>query len=119
MFVVNSSEWRAELAQGQDRLLVELWLELASAYTTPLYCPPLCSTLQTLRNLLTTLQEVERQILREYHVRDSVEEILERIEECGWLLDRFPDDLTILREHLLRLRESHKEDKAGNEEDRG
>jgi hypothetical protein len=119
MFVVNSSEWRADLSQGQDRLLVELWLELASAYTTSLYCPPLCSTLQTLRNLLTTLQEVELQILREYHVRDSVEEILERLEECGWLLDRFPDDLTILREHLLRLRESHKEDKAGNEEDRG
>lgn len=119
MFVLNSSRWRSDRSQGQDRLLVELWLELASAYTTALYCPPLCSTLQTLRNLLTTLQEVERQILREYHVRDSVEEILERLEECGWLLDRFPDDLIILREHFLRLRESHKEDKTGNEEDRG
>lgn len=119
MFVVNSSRWRSDRSQGQDRLLVELWLELASAYTTAVYCPPLCSTLQTLRNLLTTLQEVERQILREYHIRDSVEEILERLEECGWLPDRFRDDLIILREHLLRLRESHKEDKTGNEEDRG
>jgi hypothetical protein len=118
MFVVNSSEWRTSLAQGQERLLVELWLELGSAYATALYCPPLCSTLQTLRNLLTTLQEVDRQILREYHVRDSVEEILERLDECGWLLDRFSDDLPILREQLLRLRESHKEDKTGSEEDR-
>jgi len=52
MFVVISDQWHSELAQGQARLLVELWLELVSASASPVYCPPLYSTLQTLNQTL-------------------------------------------------------------------
>ena len=74
MFVVDSSKWHPSLAIGQERLLVELWLEALAPDTSALYWPAICSSLQTLRNLLATLQDVDRQILWDYHVRESAEE---------------------------------------------
>jgi hypothetical protein len=111
MFVVNSSKWPPSPAPGQERLLIELWLEALASDTSAPYWPAICSTLQTLRNLLTTLQEVDRQILREYHVRDSVEESLHRLDDCGWLKANYDDDLTVLRDILARLRDIHTDEK--------
>ncbi len=119
MFVVDSNKWHAPLAPGQERLLIELWLEALATDTSPLCWPPVCSTFQTLRNLLTTLREVERDILFAYHVRDSADETLDRLGDCGWLKSRYADDLVVLRELLGRLCDIHKkDDKLGNEDER-
>jgi len=116
MFVVDSKKWQGAPASGQERLLIELWLEALASDTTALYWPPICSALQTLRNLLTTLQEVDRQLLREYHVQNSAEETLERLSECGWLKENYNDDLTVLDELLVRLRDNHKAPSKTDEE---
>lgn len=119
MFVVDSSKWHPALAPGQERLLIELWLETQAVDTAALYWPPVCSTFQTLRNLLTTLREVERDILRDYHVRDSAEESLDRLAECEWLKSGYADDQVVLRAVLSRLRDIHKRDeKDGTEDER-
>jgi hypothetical protein len=119
MFVVDSNKWHPELAPGQERLLIELWLEALATDTSPLCWSPVCSTFQTLRNLLAALREVERDILFAYHVRDSAEETLERLGECGWLKSGYAEDLVVLRELLRRLADIHKrEENLGNEEER-
>ncbi len=128
MFVVDSNKWHASLAPGQERLLVELWLEALAPDTSVLYWPAICSSLQTLRNLLAVLQDVERQILRDYHVRESAEETAQSLIDCNWLNVNYGDDLSVLRDLLTRLLESHgnenkgkkqkKTEKSGNEEDR-
>lgn len=116
MFVVDSSRWPPSPAPGQERLLIELWLEALASDTSALYWPAICSTLQTLRNLLTTIQEVDRQILWEYHVRDSADESLHSLGDCEWLKSHYDDDLTVLREILVRVREIHAEEKKGNKD---
>src|SRR5947209_7148587 len=63
MFVVDPKKWHPPLAPGQERMLIEMWLETLAADTAPLDWPPVCSTFQTLRNLIAALQEVERDIL--------------------------------------------------------
>jgi hypothetical protein len=119
MFVIDSKNWLSELAIGQERLLIELWLETLASDTSAMYWPPVCSTFQTLRNLMTTLQEVERDILYAYHVRQLADETLDRLAECGWLKSGYSDDLNVLRDLLVRLRDIHKRDeKLGNDEER-
>src|SRR5262245_19835746 len=95
-----------------------MWLELVSADTSTLYQPPLCSTLQTIRNLASTLYEVERGILLEYHVRDSAEETLDRLKDCGWMKEIYSDDLVVLKELLQRLRDAHAESKVTADEEK-
>jgi len=106
MFVVDSKKWHPSLAIGHERLLVELWLECVGSDTTCLYWPPLCSTLQTIRNMLATIHEVERKVLKEYHIPHLAEETLVRLEDCDWLEVGHKTDLFVLRELLLKLRES-------------
>lgn len=113
MFVVDSSKWPPSPAPGQERLLIELWLEALASDTSAPYWPAICSTLQTLRNLLTTLQEVDRQILRAYHVRDSVEESLHKLGDCTWLNAHYYDDLAVLCDVLARLRDIHTDERKG------
>lgn len=108
MFVVAHKKWQPALAPGQERLLIELWLEALAIDTAALDWPPVCSTSQTLRNLLTTLIEVERNILYAYHVGHLAEEVLERVADCGWLEASYSDDLVVLRDLLTRLRDIHR-----------
>jgi hypothetical protein len=109
MFVVDSKKWHAEFATGQERLLVEMWMESAGNDTTCLYWSPLCSTLQTIRNVLTTLTDVERHILKEYHIPHIAEEALARTNDCGWLEADYKADLFVLRELLQKLRGQNEE----------
>jgi hypothetical protein len=108
MFVVDSKKWHPALAPGQERLLIELWLEALAADTAVLDWPPVCSTAQTLRNLLATLVEVERDILYAYHVWHLAEEAGDRLAECAWLKAAYSDDLAVLDDLLTRLRDIHK-----------
>jgi hypothetical protein len=48
MFVVDSKKWHPELAIGQERLLIELWIESAGSDTSRLYLSPICSVLDRL-----------------------------------------------------------------------
>ena len=107
MFVVYSSHWKASQARGQERLLFDLWIELVSDDATALYWPPLCSTLQLLRNLRQTLDDVQNVILKPYTLKDGAEELLSRLEECGWLVAHYPSDIGFLRERLQRLRDAN------------
>jgi hypothetical protein len=107
MFITDSRNWKPAMASGQERLLIDLWLELVSDDATALYWPPLCSTLQLLRNLRQSLEDIERGLLREYNANDSAEELLVSLEDCAWLFASYPTDIEFLRERLRRLRDSH------------
>lgn len=109
MFVVFANLWNAGRATGHDRLLVDAWFELVADDTSPLYWPPLCSTLQLFRNLRQTLTDVGRGILKTYHVKDGATELLDRLKLSPWLEEEYPGDIVFLKEHLVRLRDSHKE----------
>jgi hypothetical protein len=107
MFITASSNWQATQASGQERLLIDMWLELVSDDATALYWPTLCSTLQLLRNLRQTLEDIDRGVLKEYTAEDSAEELLVSLECCDWLSTSYPTDVEFLRERLQRLRDSH------------
>ena len=109
MYVIPSTGWKPERATGQVRLVADLWLEALSNDVTPVYWPPLCSTLQLLHHLRMVLQEIDAGALRPYHAKDIATEILERGDLKPWLLEAYPAEWDAAKAELLDLRKTEDE----------
>ncbi len=112
MRVIFSKEWNAARASGQSRLVSELWLESLASDVSPAYWPPLCSSLQLLHNLRHILQEIAKGVLRPYHARDAVREILHRAESKLWFVDAYPVEWELVRAELQELRKAEDRETA-------
>jgi hypothetical protein len=106
MFVIPSSRWKPARATGQARLVADLWLEALASDVSPVYSPPLCSSLQLLHNLRTVLHEIDSGVLRPYHAKDIAAEILERGELKPWLLEAYPAEWEAVKSELQDLRKA-------------
>ncbi len=84
MHVIFSSAWDGARAAGQVRLLADLWLEFLATDASPVYWPPLFSTLQLLKNCRQILRDVDRGALKGYHARDVAAEIEIGMVQPAW-----------------------------------
>lgn len=109
MYVVNSTKWDATRLSGQERLVVDAWLEAVSDDCDPVCWPPIFSTFQLIRNLLSILEDVVASSLKTYHVKHASEEILVRLDEGTWLDEAFPFDIPFLKEKLRWVKERTKD----------
>src|SRR5262249_53260081 len=109
MYLVNSTKWDPARVAGQEQLLIDAWLEAVSDDSAPVWLPPLFSTRQLLRNLLAILPDVDRDVMRGYHVTDMVDEILYRLESATWIEECYKLDLALLKEKLREVRERIKD----------
>lgn len=107
MYILDSKDWRNNRAVGQERLFLDLWLEVVSRDVSPHYWSPPYSLLQLLRNLNDILADVQSEVLKEYHVKDGCEEIRDRFSQENWLSETYGPDINLLKHHLWRLEDSY------------
>src|SRR5579883_582998 len=112
MHVVFSSVWDLTRAVGQVRLLADMWLEFLATDASPVYWPPLFSTLQLLKNCRQVLQDIDRGVLKGYHGRDVAAEIVERCDEKPWIVKAYPVEWGVVRAGLDRLAAARAEDRV-------
>jgi hypothetical protein len=108
--VIYSGKWDANRAVRQERLLSDLWLELTADGTSPVHWPPLYSSLQLLVNLQAVVRDVDRGLLRDYHIKDVSVEILDRLDRETWLQKCYPNDYASLEERVRELRDHVSDD---------
>ena len=111
MYIVFSSKWDANRAIGQERLVVDIWLELASNDGAPIYWGYVYSAFQLLTNLKSVMLDVERDVLKDYHIKDLIDEILDRLDNETWLGHHYAPDVFFLKEQLRDVRD-HLDDSA-------
>lgn len=116
MFMMESSQLNELNAKGLERFLIDFWLETIGKDTAAPYWPSMCSTLQTLKNLLSTILEVARQVVKEFHIPHSVEETLSQLDDCSWIKHTYAHDLTLVRPILEQLRTNHEATKKSAKE---
>jgi hypothetical protein len=112
MHVIFSSVWDRTRAAGQVRLLADLWLEYLATDASPVYWPPLFSTLQLLKNCRQILRDIDRGVLKGYHARDVAAEIVERFDEKPWLVKAYPVEWAVVKAELDGLTAEKAEDRA-------
>jgi hypothetical protein len=112
MHVIFSSVWDGTRAVGQVRLLADLWLEFLATDASPVYWPPLFSTLQLLKNCRQILRDIDRGVLKGYHGRDVAAEIVERCDEKPWLVKAYPVEWGVVKAELDGLTVEKAEDRT-------
>lgn len=106
MYIVEANKWKPELEIGQERLLVDAWLELVADDVSPLHGLPIYSGVQLLTNLAEILSRVDRQVLKPYHIVEAAEELLVRLNSGSWLEHLHRIEVVLLRQEIDLLRKS-------------
>jgi hypothetical protein len=103
MYVVDLNKWKMELVRGQEQFVVDRWLEIAARDASPLFQPPVYSTLQLLKNFGLVLTDVDAGVLDPYHLQDCAEELRHRLHDGHWLRECLPHECSLLLDELLRV----------------
>ncbi|MHB1558063.1 MAG: hypothetical protein ACYC61_11420 [Isosphaeraceae bacterium] len=106
MYVINSSKWDGLQVIGHVKLMADAWLDMVSDDGALAYQAPLYSTLQLLEQFGRIIDDVSRQVLSEYHIRDAAEELLSRLDDQPWICRQYPTDVAFLRTRFSALRNS-------------
>ncbi len=103
MYIVYLNNWDLARCVGQERLLVDAWLELAADDVSPLHAGCLYSAFQLLTDLEGVVKDVDRDILNNYHITQLATEILDRLDRETWIERCYPNDLPVLKDRLREV----------------
>ncbi len=89
--------------------MADAWLELVSDDVSLAYQSPVYSTLQLFEQFGQILDDVDRNVLSDYHIRDAAEEVVDRLNDEPWICRKYKLDIEFLKGKCVALRDSFSE----------